>query len=257
MRWRVSSRQPNGPMRPRRMRARSRFSASRRACSTCCMCEDSRRSMKSITMTPPRSRMRSWRATSGTASRSVLSAVVSRSSSSVRRPEFTSIATSASVGSMTIEPPEGRRMVRRNASSMAASTPNAWSSGVGPGWTSTDGRRPPGGRLARRLPIARRPARLPRRPTTAAGLVEGGGRTAARPRRRGGRPVRRRGVGADLVGRAGALRRIGGPCRVGRPARAPPSVRRRPPRRLRSSRDAWDGSSAGTRGSAPPSTRRP
>ena len=66
-------------------------------------------SMKSITIRPPASRMRSWRAISTAASRFVLSAVSSMSPPLVAFAELMSIAVSASVWSITIEPPDGRR----------------------------------------------------------------------------------------------------------------------------------------------------
>jgi hypothetical protein len=58
-------------------------------------------SMKSMTMSPARSRSLSWRAISLAASRFVLSAVSSIENSRVDLPEFTSMATSASVWLMT------------------------------------------------------------------------------------------------------------------------------------------------------------
>jgi hypothetical protein len=70
-------------------------------------------SMKSMTIKPPRSRSRNWRAISSAASRLVLNAVCSMSVPRVARAEFTSIATSASVWSMTIAPPEGKRHLAR------------------------------------------------------------------------------------------------------------------------------------------------
>ena len=54
-------------------------------------------SMKSMTIKPPRSRMRNWRAISSAASRLVLVAVVSISPPRVARAELMSIETSASV----------------------------------------------------------------------------------------------------------------------------------------------------------------
>ena len=53
------------------------------------------------------SRRRNWRAISSAASRLVCSAVSSMSWPLVARAELMSIDTSASVGSITIEPPEG------------------------------------------------------------------------------------------------------------------------------------------------------
>jgi len=58
--------------------------------------------MKSMTMSPPRSRRRSCRAISSAASQLVLNAVVSMSPALVARAELTSTETSASVWSMTI-----------------------------------------------------------------------------------------------------------------------------------------------------------
>ncbi|MCY1371792.1 hypothetical protein D9M69_589550 [compost metagenome] len=69
-------------------------------------------SMKSITIRPPRSRRRAWRATSSAASRLVRVAVSSMSPPLMARAEFTSTATSASVWSITMAPPEGRFTVR-------------------------------------------------------------------------------------------------------------------------------------------------
>ena len=63
--------------------------------------------MKSTTTRPPRSRIRSWRATSSAASRFVLSAVSSMSSPFVERAELTSTAVKASVRSITMLPPDG------------------------------------------------------------------------------------------------------------------------------------------------------
>ncbi|KOS95462.1 ribonuclease E domain protein [Burkholderia mallei] len=74
--------------------------------------------MKSITIRPPRSRRRNWRATSSAASRFVRVAVSSMSAPLVARAEFTSIATSASVWSITIAPPDGSGTVREYAVSI-------------------------------------------------------------------------------------------------------------------------------------------
>ena len=75
-------------------------------------------SMKSITIRPPRSRRRNWRATSSAASRLVRAAVSSMSAPLVARAEFTSIATRASVWSITMAPPEGNGTVREYAVSI-------------------------------------------------------------------------------------------------------------------------------------------
>ena len=78
-------------------------------------------SMKSITTKPPMSRKRSWRAISSAASKFVCSAVSSMSPPFVARAELISIETNASVGSITIEPPEGRRTSRWKAVSICVS----------------------------------------------------------------------------------------------------------------------------------------
>ena len=78
-------------------------------------------SMKSITIRPPASRMRAWRATSTAASQLVLNAVSSMSLPLVAFDELTSMAVSASVWSITIEPPDGSRTWRSNALSICVS----------------------------------------------------------------------------------------------------------------------------------------
>ena len=74
--------------------------------------------MKSITTNPPISRRRNWRAISSAASQLVVVAVSSMSAPLVARAELISIETSASVGSITIEPPEGSLTSRWNAVSI-------------------------------------------------------------------------------------------------------------------------------------------
>ncbi len=101
-RWRLISISPKPEIRPTWMRARSVLSLSFIRFSTAALFLRSSMSMKSITISPARSRRRSWRATSSAASRLVLSAVSSIEPSLVARPEFTSIATSASVTPITI-----------------------------------------------------------------------------------------------------------------------------------------------------------
>jgi hypothetical protein len=64
-------------------------------------------SMKSQTMIPPMSRSRTWRAISLAASTFVRTMVSSRFLPPVNFPEFTSTTVSASVDSITIDPPEG------------------------------------------------------------------------------------------------------------------------------------------------------
>ena len=80
--------------------------------------------------TPPRSRRRSWRAISSTASWLVWYAFVSLSRALRERPEFTSIATSASAWSMTSAPPDGSGTSRAWIVSTWRSTSNAWKTGT-------------------------------------------------------------------------------------------------------------------------------
>ena len=75
-------------------------------------------SIKSITIRPPTSRKRNWRAISSAASLLVLKAVSSISPPFVARAELISTETIASVMSITIEPPEGRVTSRQNAVSI-------------------------------------------------------------------------------------------------------------------------------------------
>ena len=96
-RWRDISSSPNREIRPIRTRARSCSSASRSRFSTSRWFRAGVMSMKSMTISPPASRSRSWRATSSAASRFVLSAVSSMSPPRVARAEFTSMLISASV----------------------------------------------------------------------------------------------------------------------------------------------------------------
>ena len=71
-----------------------------------------------ITIRPPRSRSRSWRAISLAASRFVFKAVVSMSPLLVARAELISIETSASVWSIAMVPPDGRSSIRSCADSI-------------------------------------------------------------------------------------------------------------------------------------------
>src|SRR5437867_1494832 len=103
MRCRVISMSPNCEIFKIFVRARSRLTASRIAFSTPRRCFSSRMSMKSLTITPPRSRRRSWRAISLAACRFIWYAVSSALLSARKLPLFTSIATSASVWSMTTD----------------------------------------------------------------------------------------------------------------------------------------------------------
>ncbi len=117
-RWRDISKRPKREMRPNCTRALSLLTASFMRFSTSRWWRTGVISMKSITTNPPRSRRRSWRAISSAASRFVLSAVSSISPPFVARAELISIEVSASVGSITIEPPEGKRTSRWNADSI-------------------------------------------------------------------------------------------------------------------------------------------
>ena len=108
-RWRDISNRPNREMRPIWTRARSTLRASRILFSTSRWLRAGVISIKSMTIRPPRSRRRNWRAISSAASRLVLRAVSSMSPPWVAREELISIDTSASVRSMTMAPPEGRR----------------------------------------------------------------------------------------------------------------------------------------------------
>jgi hypothetical protein len=100
-RWRLISIRPK-PADPAHLDAGAVvFSASFSRFSTLRTLEPFSMSMKSMTIRPARSRRRSWRAISSAASRLVFSAVSSMSAP-VERPEFTSIATSASVGLITM-----------------------------------------------------------------------------------------------------------------------------------------------------------
>ena len=117
-RWRDISSSPKREIRPTCTRARSTLSASIRRNSTSRRLRSGDMSMKSMTIRPPRSRSRNWRATSSAASTLVLSAVSSMSAPLVARAEFTSIVTRASVLSNTTAPPEGRRTSRENADSI-------------------------------------------------------------------------------------------------------------------------------------------
>ena len=111
-RWRLISIRPNLLMVPNCTRARSCRSASRSRLSTSRRLRLSSMSMKSITIRPPRSRRRIWRATSSAASRLVRVAVSSMSPPRMARAEFTSTETRASVWSITIAPPLGSCTVR-------------------------------------------------------------------------------------------------------------------------------------------------
>jgi hypothetical protein len=92
---------------PTSMRALSALSALWRIFRTSFRRDELRMSMKSMTISPPRSRSRSCRAASSAASQLAMKAVSSMSLPFIVLPEFTSTDTRASVCSMTSEPPAG------------------------------------------------------------------------------------------------------------------------------------------------------
>ena len=106
-RWRDISSNPNRDIRPNCVLALSLASASCIRFSTALWFSRRVISIKSITISPPTSLKRSWRATSSAASRLVFKAVSSMSAPFVARAEFMSMETRASVGSITTLPPEG------------------------------------------------------------------------------------------------------------------------------------------------------
>ncbi len=79
-------------------------------------------SMKSMTMIPPMSRSRSWRATSSAASWLFLKTVSSRFDRPTFLPVLTSMTVRASVRSMMSEPPEGSQTLRSSAFSSCSWT---------------------------------------------------------------------------------------------------------------------------------------
>jgi hypothetical protein len=91
-------------------------------------------SMKSMTMMPPMSRRRSWRAISTAASRLFLNTVSSRLDRPTFLPVFTSMTVSASVCSMMSDPPDGSHTLRSMAlvscSSMRCTANTSGASGV-------------------------------------------------------------------------------------------------------------------------------
>ena len=107
-RWRDNSSKPNFEILPVCTLALSCLNASLIRFSTSFWLLADSISIKSITIKPPKSRKRIWRAISSAASRLVLVAVSSISEPRVARAEFTSTETNASVWSITIAPPEGR-----------------------------------------------------------------------------------------------------------------------------------------------------
>ena len=130
-RWRVISIRPSCDTWKARVRARSRPRWLRSSCSTLSRFRCDSMSMKSITMIPPKSRSRTCRAISRAASRLVRRIVFSGSCLPVYRPVFTSIDTSASVGSMIRYPPVGRSTRLSNSSRISVSRSYLSNSGAG------------------------------------------------------------------------------------------------------------------------------
>ena len=129
-RWRLISIKPNLLMVPNCTRARSWRRASRKRFSTSRRLRLSSMSMKSMTISPPKSRKRIWRATSSAASRLVRVAVSSMSPPLMERAELTSTETKASVWSITMAPPDGKVTVRAYADSIWCSIWKRLNSGV-------------------------------------------------------------------------------------------------------------------------------
>ncbi len=111
-RCRDISRRPKREIRANCTRALSVWQEVRNSSSTCWPCLRFAMSIKSITIRPPMSRMRSCRAISLAASILVSRAVSSICFFPVDREELTSMDVSASVGSKTMAPPEGKRISR-------------------------------------------------------------------------------------------------------------------------------------------------
>ena len=111
--WRDISKRPKREIRENWMRARSWRHASRIRFSISLWFLIGLISIKSITTNPPTSRKRNWRAISSAASILVCSAVSSISPPRVALAELTSIEVRASVGSITIAPPDGKRTSRK------------------------------------------------------------------------------------------------------------------------------------------------
>src|SRR5580700_147315 len=114
-RLRVISTSPSSEMSKTWVRVLSRDSALRSAAATLSRFSRTSMSMKSITMMPPMSRSRSWRATSSAASRLLRNTVSSRFVLPTFLPVLTSITVRASVRSMISEPPEGNHTLRSSA----------------------------------------------------------------------------------------------------------------------------------------------
>ena len=107
MRCRLNSSKPNFEISPNEVFALSADIASSIFFSTERRFFELSMSIKSTTINPPKFLKRNCLATSSAASKLVLNAVASMFLSCVDLPELTSIATRASVGIMTSDPPEG------------------------------------------------------------------------------------------------------------------------------------------------------
>ena len=117
-RWRDISSRPKREILPTWTLARSIARASRTRFSTARWFRADNMSIKSITTSPPMSRRRNCRAISSAASRLVFRAVSSISPPRVARAELISMEIRASVGSITMDPPDGRRTSRWKAVSI-------------------------------------------------------------------------------------------------------------------------------------------
>ena len=115
MRFRVISTKPSSEISNTCVRVLSRDKASLKASSTLRRFSRISMSMKSITIIPPISRKRNWRAISSAASRLLWNTVSSRLDLPTFFPVFTSITVSASVCSIMSEPPEGNHTLRSSA----------------------------------------------------------------------------------------------------------------------------------------------
>ena len=115
IRFRVISTRPSSEISNTWVRVLSRASASLNLRTTSSRFFRISMSMKSITMIPPMSRRRSWRATSSAASRLLTKTVSSRLERPTFLAVFTSITVNASVRSMMIDPPEGSHTLRSRA----------------------------------------------------------------------------------------------------------------------------------------------
>src|SRR5438093_3879496 len=136
-RLRVTCIRPSGPISKTCERVLSSASASRIVSSTCFLFFSRSMSMKSITMIPPMSRRRSWRAASRAASRFVLTTVSSRFVLPTLLPVLTSMIVIASVRSMIRYPPEGSHTLRSSALWICSTIRCSSKTGRVPVWNET------------------------------------------------------------------------------------------------------------------------